>query len=32
MMHEIAKNIHTHPISEVLMEAAEGVDGKSIQI
>jgi dihydrolipoamide dehydrogenase len=31
--HEIAKNIHTHPtLSEVLMEAAEGVDGKSIQI
>ena len=31
--HEIAKNIHTHPtLSEVLMEAAEGVDGQSIQI
>ncbi len=31
--HEIANNIHTHPtLSEVLMEAAEGVDGKSIQI
>ncbi len=31
--HEIADNIHTHPtLSEVLMEAAEGVDGKSIQI
>lgn len=31
--HEIAKNIHTHPtLSEALMEAAEGVDGKSIHI
>jgi len=31
--HEIAKNIHTHPtLSEVLMEAAEGVDDKSIHI
>ena len=31
--HEIAKNIHTHPtLSEVIMEAAEVVDGKSIQI
>jgi len=31
--HEIARNIHTHPtLAEVLMEAAEGVDGKQIQI
>jgi dihydrolipoamide dehydrogenase len=31
--HEIAKNIHTHPtLSEVIMEAAEGVDDKAIHI
>jgi len=31
--HEIARNIHTHPtLAEVLMGAAEGVDGKQIQI
>ena len=31
--HEIAANIHTHPtLSEVLMEAAEGVEGESIHI
>jgi len=30
---EIANNIHAHPtLSEVLMEAAEGVDGQSVQI
>lgn len=31
--HEIAANIHTHPtLAEVLMEAAEGVEGQSINI
>ena len=30
---EIAKNIHAHPtLSEAIMEAAESVEGKSIQI
>ena len=30
---ELADNIHTHPtLSEVIMEAAEGVAGQSIQI
>ncbi len=30
---EIARNVHAHPtLSEVLMEAAEGVEGKSINI
>jgi dihydrolipoamide dehydrogenase len=31
--HEIATNIHTHPtLSEVIMEAAEGIEGKYLQI
>ena len=31
-IHEIARNIHTHPtLSEVLMEAAEAAEGQSIQ-
>lgn len=31
--HEIALNIHTHPtLSETLLEAAEGISGKSIHI
>jgi dihydrolipoamide dehydrogenase len=30
---QIAKNVHAHPtLSEVLMEAAEGIDNKPIQI
>jgi dihydrolipoamide dehydrogenase len=30
---EIARNIHAHPtLSEVLMEAAAGAEGQSIQI
>jgi dihydrolipoamide dehydrogenase len=30
---QIASNVHAHPtLSEVIMEAAEGIDGKSIQI
>jgi dihydrolipoamide dehydrogenase len=31
--HEIASNIHSHPtLSEVLMEAAEGIEGQYLQI
>jgi dihydrolipoamide dehydrogenase len=31
--HEIARNIHAHPtLSEVLMEAAHGVEGQPIHI
>jgi dihydrolipoamide dehydrogenase len=31
--HELARNIHAHPtLSEVLMEAAEGAAGQSINI
>jgi dihydrolipoamide dehydrogenase len=31
--HEIARNVHAHPtLSEVLMEAAEGAEGQSINI
>jgi dihydrolipoamide dehydrogenase len=31
--HEIAANIHTHPtLAEAIMEAAEGVEGQSINI
>jgi len=31
--HEIATNIHTHPtLAETVMEAAEGVEGQSINI
>ena len=31
-IHEIARNIHTHPtLSEALMEAAEAAEGQSIQ-
>jgi dihydrolipoamide dehydrogenase len=30
---EIAQNVHTHPtLSEVILEAAEAVEGKSIHI
>jgi dihydrolipoamide dehydrogenase len=31
--HEIARNVHAHPtLTEVLMEAAEGAEGKPINI
>jgi dihydrolipoamide dehydrogenase len=31
--YEIARNVHAHPtLSEVLMEAAEGAEGQSINI
>jgi len=30
---EIARNVHAHPtLSEALMEAAEGAEGRAIQI